>query len=72
MPSGWWVDWDDPPYPEIRPIETAPEGTESLTLKAAKTEIVQRAREERQHWLAIINHTKAMTVAKLLKSEKGR
>lgn len=65
MASGYWVDWSDPPYPRIRPIASAPEDTDSLSLTEAKTEIVKIARDHRQHWLTIIKQTRAATRANI-------
>lgn len=70
MGSGYWVDWGDPPYPKIRPIASAPEGTESISLTAAKREIVEQARDHRVHWLTVINRTRAMTPAKIDEDEE--
>lgn len=65
MASAYWIDWDDPPFPRVRPITSAPEGTTPMTLGEAKKEIIDAARQHRQHWLAIIHQTKAATVAKV-------
>lgn len=65
MASGYWVDWSDPPYPRIRPIKSASDHEKPKTLTECKQEIVEHARGHRQHWLAIIHRTKAMTAAKV-------
>lgn len=62
MPNLFWVDWGDPPYPTIRPASEVPDhGTRLMSLRKCKLEIIERARQEREHWLAIIKRTKDLT-----------
>lgn len=62
MTNLFWVDWADPPYPRIRPAsESQGLDTGLKSLRKCKREIIQHAREEREHWLAIIHRTKELT-----------
>lgn len=73
MAKNFWIDWSDPAFPEIRPVTSyTPAEEELLTLREAKREIIQRARQDRQHWLAIINRTKELTVASIIREEADR
>lgn len=66
----FWVDWDDPPFPKIRPASEAwGLETELRSLTACKREIIEHARNTRQHWLTIINQTKALTESKIYRGE---
>lgn len=62
----FWVDWDDKAFPRIRPAAEAWENyTDLKSLKACKRDIRTHAREERQHWLAIIHLTDVLTEEKI-------
>lgn len=57
----YWVDWADPPYPQIKTVDDPSYTDEELmSLRKAKAEIIEHCRSERQHWLTIINQTKAV------------
>jgi hypothetical protein len=60
--QNFWVDWDDPPYPTIRPASEAGNlHGEFKTLRQCKREIREHARDIRKHWLAVMHHTEALT-----------
>lgn len=64
----YWVDWKDKEFPEVRPASDTDEFlTELKSLKACKRDIRTHAREERQHWLAVIHRTDALTEEKILR-----
>lgn len=66
----FWVDWSDPPFPRIRPASEALDlQTELKSLTACKKEIIERARQERNHWLTVINRTKDMTESKIYRGD---
>lgn len=58
MAKDFWVDYDDPPFPAIR-HRSHPRFdsryTELVTLTQARREIKEKCRQERQHWLAVMN-----------------
>lgn len=67
LDKSYWVDWDDAAFPAIRHRSHKDwAGDELLTLRQAKKAITKRAREERQHWLAVMNRTATLTPEKVL------
>lgn len=69
LDKSYWIDWDDPAFPKIRHRSHKDWAKdELLTLRQAKRTIVARAREERQHWLAIMNQTVTLTPEKVLQN----
>lgn len=65
-----WVDWDDEAFPRIRPASEAPDHVTQLkSFRQCQLQIIKRAREERNHWLAIINRTKDLTESKVLRGQ---
>lgn len=59
MANDYWVDHSDPPYPAIRHrsyLTFDPQYNELMSLSAARREIKEKCRSERQHWLAV-QHT---------------
>lgn len=65
-----WVDWSDRAFPQIRPASEMPDHATPLkTFAQCQREIIKKAREERSHWLAIINHTKDLTESKVLRGQ---
>lgn len=64
--KSYWVDWGDEAFPQIRHMsQPGYSGEELHTIKQAKREVVRKAREERQHWLAVINRVQTMTEEKV-------
>lgn len=59
MARDFWIDESDPPYPAIRHI-SHPNFEERfctvLSLTAARQQIKEKCRIERQHWLAVMHH----------------
>lgn len=55
----FWVDHNDPPYPTIRHRSYPtfdPQYNDLVSLTQARHEIKEKCRQERQHWLAVMNH----------------
>jgi hypothetical protein len=58
----YMVDWDDAAFPSIR---VATDGEEGTTLTEAKGEIIDHARNDIDHWRAIITRTRALRAGDL-------
>lgn len=61
----FWVDWTDDAYPTIRPPSENALQAPLMSLRQCQKEIINRARDERKHWLAIINRTNDLTATKI-------
>lgn len=62
--DAYWVDWVDPPNPQIRPWRNG-DDEQPISLAAAKKKIVDRAKQERKHWLRVIHQTESLTPDKV-------
>lgn len=64
MANDYWVDYSDPPYPAIRhrshPLFDH-KYNPLISLSAAKREIKEKCRVERQHWLSVMNRQISLT-----------
>jgi hypothetical protein len=56
----YWVDWTDPPYPEIRSDADASEHAELKTCAEAKRAVVERFQSQIDHARTVIAHTRRL------------
>lgn len=68
MAKKFWVDWSDPPFPQIRPEEDAERYETLMTFGEARAEIVNHFRSQVDHARTMIRQTRALRVADI-KSE---
>lgn len=60
MALKYWVDWTDPPYPEIRSDADASEHAELKTCAEAKRAVVERFQSQIDHARTVIAHTRRL------------
>jgi hypothetical protein len=73
MVKEFWVDYDDAAFPVIRHRSHpnfSPEYTDLITLTAARAEIKERCRQERQHWLSVMHHQTDISGEKIIQEAK--
>lgn len=63
--KNWFVDWDDPPFPQIRHARFALEGQDLMTLKEAKQDIIERFQADIEHARDQIRRVRALRVKDL-------
>ncbi len=72
MPGNYWVDWSDPPFPEIRSARTATEYADRVTMAQAKQQIVDHFRAQIDHAREQIAITRAVRAADVNKTDEER
>lgn len=68
----FWVDWDDPPHPQIRPASESPYSDNLKPLSTCQREITKHARELRDHWLGEIKKARATTQSEIYRGRYGQ
>lgn len=58
--KGYWVDWSDHAFPEIRPASDATEYATIVTFAEAKAEIINHFQTHIDHARAMIQQTRAL------------